>query len=254
MAGKEGSEEKLWLFGGLSPRIGEDEPKEEEAGKEEEASKDGPQDKLSMSRGLRQCRVRDKAAADLEADPEKLSMLGSLSLSRCTGSNKLEVAADVESGKPELRSGSRRAVEDAGNEKVAEEAVIKAKRKAEAAGGASDGGMDAAGANPTVEAASGDGGKEPAPERKFVEMPMSLLSWILSQERPTGPLNFPLLNPEENEEDRKLIEEINSHNQEREDMDDLFYEFQAWVRQQYNKNGRVMCPETFLRGPIPGLK
>lgn len=90
----------------------------------------------------------------------------------------------------------------------------------------------------------------------WVEMPLSTLRWVLARKRESDPV--PTL------EDHGIYTE---EDLERKDADmlirrtiaslqsahDEFFEFQAWVREVFLRNGRVMVPEDFV-GPKDQLQ
>lgn len=148
-----------------------------------------------------------------------------------------------------------------GNEE--KDAVTFAKRKAEGSEAAECGGGKSADADEMTQAAAA------AAEIKWEEMSLEYIAWVLSQKWE----DYPVINLEDHSLHRN-----GSNMYTQEELDDLmytqdeidehremllkakatteagreeFFEFQEWVRETFERNGRVMVPEGF-NGPNPG--
>lgn len=105
-------------------------------------------------------------------------------------------------------------------------------------------------------AAAVDGEEDDSEEINWVEMPQEHVLWILAKKRESDPVptleDFGLYTQEDiDREDadgliRKSIASLQA-------AQDDFFEYQAWVREIFTNNGRVMVPESVL-GPKDQLQ
>nr|CAB3491938.1 unnamed protein product [Digitaria exilis] len=132
-------------------------------------------------------------------------------------------------------------------------AVVAVKSKGAAAGGSPEGGKPAAAAA-AEDARAVDDGEEDS-EVKWVEMPLDHIHWILAQKRENNTVppieDYDLYRSEEDakstvfsqksiDETRELFTRLHASLQA---SHDDFFEYQAWVREVYESNGRVLIPE-----------
>ncbi|TVU51801.1 hypothetical protein EJB05_03245, partial [Eragrostis curvula] len=92
------------------------------------------------------------------------------------------------------------------------------------------------------ESASGESSDSNTEVVEWVEMPEDYLRWVLAQTRETDPV--PTLDDYnvDSTQDPVKLEQILQQIARLQASQDEFFEFQAWVRDTYEKNGRVMVP------------
>lgn len=113
------------------------------------------------------------------------------------------------------------------------------------------------------DASAADGGGEEDSEIKWVEMATEDIQWILSQKRENHavpPIEDYDLYGRTEEDAKSTVFSQKSINEKRELFTKLhaslrashddFFEYQAWVREVYEKNGRVLIPEACSRDEL----
>ncbi|CAL4981226.1 unnamed protein product [Urochloa decumbens] len=213
------------VYGGLRPCSGGHAPTEEE--KQEEAD--------LASVGLMAC----AGGHTLAGDEAKADWLSGCLRPYTGGQTPTEVKADRFSGGLMACSFSYVSAKEYKDK----DAVTAEKRKAEEPVG--EGGKPAALLAADVSEAAGAGDAK-ASEIKWVEMPLEYIAWLLSQKREDYSEEL-----DRQQRQRELILKVQATDEAGREE---FLAFQEWVRETFERNGRVMVPEGFEDPNFRGIQ